>query len=204
MSTDYEFNEEMAGRGDDVAMRIDTSAAYVGKFTEAWATTSQKGGDAIELHFETALKEKTQFTLYTRQADGTPIFGQNQLQAIMALMGLRGLKGVPGKVQQYNNDTNKREEVDGVVYPDLCERSIGLMLQKELYDGNKGPAWRMNLYATYDPVTRRTSTEIKERVVKGTKVDKMLASLKDKNSRKNQTTVTPVVGAVAAPPDGSY
>ena len=205
MATTYEFNEEMASKADDVALRIDTSGAYIGKFTKAFAVVSQeKGTEGIEFDFETEQKEHASFTLWTRRADGSDIFSQNLVQAMMGLMGIRGLKAIAGKVSKYDADSNKRIEVEGEVFPDLAEKKIGLVLQKELTTNKSGgDGFRINLYGTFDARTKMTASELRERATEPRKLDKMLKSLKDKDSRKPSAASAPGIGATAAP-EGNY
>lgn len=199
----YDYDPDAAGHADDVANRIDESAAYVGQFKRAEAVVSQqKGTEGMLLEFELPNGGSTEFTLWTRKADGTPIFGMNQLQAILTIFNLKGLSSVPGTVQEYDADLGKRVEVDGEVFPDLLKKPIGVILQKEKYTSNSGrDSYRMNLFGIFHPESRLTASEIKERKVKPEKFEKMLRGLKDKDSRKKKEAEPsqPAMGA-----DGGY
>lgn len=197
MSTVYEYDDELASQGDNVALAIDTSGAYVGHFTAASALTASTGTTGVELEFESDAKEKANFTLYTRDKDGKPIFGQNKLQAIMSLFGIRGLKAVPGKVRAWDKEIEKWGEVDGEVFPDLLERKIGLVLQKELITKMTGrDGYKMQLFASFDPKSQLTSTEIRERKTEPKSIPKILKTLKDKDSRKAPEVASPSIGAI--------
>jgi hypothetical protein len=186
MTTSYEYDPEAGSKADDVASRIDTSAPYIGRFKTAHTIKSERTGtEGIHFEFNSPGGGSASFDVYTRKEDGTPTFGWNQVQAMMTVLGLRGLRSVLGKFEQYDFDAGKRVEVEGEIFPDLCEKDIGLVLQKELYtkgDGKEG--FRMNLYGIFHPVSRLTASELKDRKTQPEKIEKMLRSLKTKDSRK--------------------
>lgn len=185
MITEYTFNEEQATKADDVANRIDTSGAYVGVFIRAEAVESEKGTTGVKLEFDGGSAGRAEFTLWTRKDDGSNAFGMNFLQSIMMMMGLRGLASKEGRVLQWDADAGQRIEVDGEVFPDLVGKHIGVVLQKELTTRQSGgDSYRMNLYGVFHPDSKLTASEIRERKATPAKLDKLLKSLKDKDSRK--------------------
>lgn len=201
---EYVYDSEAASKADDVANRIDQSAAYVGQFAVVHAIESTKGTTGLHFEFESPGGGKAGFDCWTHKEDGTPVFGNNQVQAMMAVLGLKGLKSVEGKHEAWED--GKRVEVEGEVFPELCKKDIGLVLQKEKYTKGDGKeAFRMNLYGIFHPVTKFTSSELKEKKAKPEKLEKMLRALKDKDSRVAATAepAQPTVGGVA-PTEGSY
>lgn len=185
MSTNYEYDPDAAGKADDVASRIDQSAAYVGKFKVVHAFKSSKGTEGLHFEFQSPGGGSAGFDVYTRKEDGSVVFGMNQVQAMMAILGLRGLRAVDGKFEAYDFEEGKRVEKSGEVFPDLCDKDIGLVLQKEKYTkGNGQEGFRMNLFGVFHPVTKFTASELKERKSTPEKLEKMLRSLKDKDSRR--------------------
>lgn len=179
----YDYDPDAGSKADDVAGRIDTSAAYIGTFKSAHAIESDRT-HTVGIHFEFVSPGggMTGFDIWTRKEDGSTIFGWNQLQAMMAIMGLRGLRSVPGVYEGWQD--GKRATLKGEIFPDLVDKPIGLVLQKELYtkqDG--GNSFRMGLHAIFNPTSRLTASELKEGKVKGEKLEKILRSLKDKDSR---------------------
>lgn len=185
MTIEFTYNEEQAAKADDIANRIDTSGAYVGVLTRAEATESQGGTQGLVLELDAGSAGKCEFTLWTRKEDGSSAFGMAFVQSIMMMMGLRGLRSVAGRVSRWDNDTNQRVEVDGEVFPDLLGKRIGLVLQKELTSKKSGgDSYRMNLYGVFHHESRLTASEMKERKTMPAKLDKLLKSLKDKDSRK--------------------
>lgn len=192
MTVNYDFDADAASKADDVASRIDASAAYIGQFKVVHAFKSIKGTEGMHFEFMSPGGGSASFDVYTRKEDGTPVFGSNQIQAMMAILGLRGLKSVEGKFEAYDFDVGKRTERSGDIFPELAGKDIGLVLQKEKYTKNNGQeGYRMNLFGVFHPVSRLTSSEIKERKATPEKLEKMLRSLKDKDSRKAVVADTP-------------
>jgi hypothetical protein len=106
------------------------------------------------------------------------------VQAAMFLMGVKSLKTTTGKVSKWSEAEGKRVEEDGDVYADLCGKPIGIVLSKELYTTQKGSdATRLNLEGLYQPETRLTMTEIKEKKTVPVKLDRLVKGLKVKDSR---------------------
>lgn len=199
----YDYDEANAVKADDAASRLTDNGAFVGVFKSAEAVKSDKTGThGIAFVFDSPGNGNAEFTLWTRKADGSDVFGKAQVDAIMFLMGLKGLKGVTAKVQRWaENDKGDREkmEVDGKVFPDLCNRPIGVVLQKELYSGKNGSGERMNLYGLFQPETKLMMSEIKERKTTPVKLERLLKGLKTKDSRKAQADepAQPAIGAGA-------
>lgn len=203
MTTNYEYDPDAASKADDVASRIDTSAAYIGQFKSVHAFKSSKGTEGMHFEFTSPGGGSAGFDLYTRKEDGTVVFGMNQLQAMMAILGLRGLRAQQGMFEAYDFDEGKRVEKTGEIFPDLCGKTIGLVLQKEKYTKNNGQeGYRMNLFGIFHPDSRLTASEIKERKAQPEKLEKMLRGLKDKDTRR-AVTAEPAQPSVGAP-DGAY
>jgi hypothetical protein len=206
MTTSYEYDEASASKADDVASRIDQSAAYIGRFKTAYAIKSKNTNtEGVHFEFESPGGGSANFDLYTKKEDGTVVFGMNLVQALMAVLNLKGLKTVRGKYEQYDFDAGKRVEVEGDVFVDLLEKDIGVVLQKEKYTKSDGKeAFRMNLYGVFHPVTRLTASEIKDRKQTPEKIEKILRSLKDKDSRREVAAEPSQPSVGAAAPTGSY
>lgn len=205
MTINYDYDPNAASKADDVAMRIDVSGAFIGQFKVAHAIKSDRTGtEGIHFEFASPGGGSANFDVYTHKSDGTPTFGNNQVQAMMAILGLRGLRSVEGKFEGWDN--GKRAEQSGDIFPDLLGKDIGLVLQKEKYtkqDNSDG--FRMNLQGIFHPVTRLTASELKEGKVKPEKLEKILRSLKDKDSRttRDAEPAQAAVGAVAGA-EGAY
>lgn len=204
MTISFEYDDEAAGKADNVTSRIDTSDAFIGRFISVNAMKSrEKGTNGLHFEFEASNGGGTaSFDLYTSKADGEAVFGVNLVNAIMAIMELRSLKSVEGKYEGFVD--GKRQDVEGDIFPELTKKDIGVVLQKELYtkqDG--GDSYRMQLYGVFHPVSKLTATEIKEHKTKPEKLEKMLRGLKTKDKRvsRPQEPAQPGMGADSA---GNY
>lgn len=200
--TFYGYDEEAAVAADNIANRINENGPYIGRFTRAEdVTSSGKGTKGIFYEFECPGGGKTTFTLWTKSANGEVInVGMNKVQAMLTILGLKhGLRAQPGKVQKWDEDEGKRVEADGMIFPDLLDKDIGLVFQKELYTRNDGKDGdRMELVMSFDAVSRLSASEIKERKVKGEKLDKVVRTLKTRDNR-TKSAAEPSQPAVGAP-----
>lgn len=205
MSTSYDYDEAASAHADDVANRIDQCGAFIGAFKKVEAVTSKKGTEGIHFEFDAPGGGSASFDCWTRKEDEDThqtktLFGLNQVQAMMAILGVRGLKAAPGKVGAYDEDTNKRIEIDGEVFPDLIGKQIGLVLQRENYSKTVGgEGYRMNLFGVFHPTSRLTASELKDRKVVPEKLEKMMRGLKTKDSRTTSVPepAQPAIGAAA-------
>lgn len=201
--SEYQFDAGLASKADEAANRLTEGGAYIGRFKKAWAVEAQSGTEGIELGFDSP-SGNTTVTLYTRRSDGTAVFGANFVNAMMYLFGLKSLKSVPCKVERYDEDAKARVEVDGEGYPDLCERNIGIVLQKELYTKQGGgQGERLALIGVFQPETRLMVSELVDRKTKPEKLDRLLKGLKVKDTRKAQAAEPsqPSMGGVG---EGDY
>lgn len=181
MGITFEYDDKAAGSADREPM---TTGAYVGTFTRVAYISTDEGAEGLEFEFEGPGQGKAQFNIWTKSKAGEQTFGYNQLQALMYLMGVKSLKSQPGKVRSYVD--GKWEEVEGERFPDLENKPVGVVLQKELTSKKSGgDSFRWNLVGQFQPETRLTASELKDRVNKPAKLDKILRNLKDKDSRKN-------------------
>lgn len=204
---DYEDDDGSAiTRSDKNAARVTEGGAYLGEFTRAEHFVTDGGAVGIELEFETSDGGRVTTKVYTFGKAGQKTFGYDQIQGLKLLLGVKTLKPVAGKVHQWvDGASGNRElaEVDGMVFPDLCGKKIGIIFEKELTGtkGDSGDRFRFNLYGAFDVTTKLTASEIKDRKVKPEKVEKMLRGLKVKDGRKAGVveTAQPAIGA-----DGGY
>jgi hypothetical protein len=178
----YTYDEESARGADKLADRATTSGAYVGTITKAFAvTSSEKGSKGIQFDTDAPGQGTATFTLWTHDANGDKLGGQgpNFINALMFFFGLKGLKTEKGTAEIWVDGAGgKRElkEAEVTVFPELCNKKIGYVLQKDVGDNG----FRFNLYGLFDPVTRRTMSEVKDNVTKPVKLDRLVAGLKDK------------------------
>lgn len=172
----FTYNEEAAltaGMGGF----INESGAYTITITEAALTTSQGGAKAIEFSGEADDGRKVQYlSVYVSKKDGSAnTFGVNMIHAIMGCAGVKQL-------------TNHMKAVNQYVAPEFAGKKVGLVLQKVLRSKNDGSdTYGLEIRLPFIAQTRQTLQE-KADGKNAETVDRMVASLKDKDERKKGTT----------------
>ena len=191
----YQLNPNAARETDNGSQRITESGAYVGVMTAAKHIEANSGTIGIEFSFHSNEGAEAHYlTLYTRNREGSPIFGEKQLYALMTCLKLREIKPVAGKVEQYDFDARAVVKKQATLYQELMSAPIGVVLQSEEYQKNNGEiAKRMVLVRFFDAKTRQTASEILDKAPP-VLLDKFLATLKDKTlsaSVAHPTSVAP-------------
>lgn len=206
VADDYSFDEDSAVKADSAASRINEGGGYIGTFSRAEKVTAQSGTTGIFFQFEQKGGGDASFTLWTKKENGESAFGKSFVDSLMFHFGLRALKAAKGKVEQWVDSDKGRvkEEVDGTVYPELCNKLIGVVLEKELTSKKNGAdSFRFNLVGLFGPDTKLMMSEIKERKSKPEKLDRLLKGLKVKDSRKAQAA-EPGQPSIGGADDGGY
>jgi len=207
----FEYDDSEVAKSDKNAAKITDGGAYVGQFPVERPPSyveADSGAKAIEFEFETEDGGKTNFTVWMIGKTGQKTFGYAQVMGLCYLMDAK-LKAVPGKVMRWvdGEKGRVREEVDGMVYPDLAGKRIGLILEKELTgdreDNPNGDKYRFNLFGAFDPKTKLTATELKERKTRPEKFDKYLKALRVRDSRK-KGAAEPSQPSMGLPAEGGY
>lgn len=177
MPRDYTLNAKQARSAE--ASRIDSTGAYIGSITQAFAVTSGKKSEGIEMSFKTDDGSTADYlTLWTHNADGKELRGNAVLNALMTVLKLRDLKPVRGKIKTREN--GQPVDKDGDIYPTLCAR-VGLVLQREEYVKNDGSIGsRMVLFLPFEAETRRVASEVLDQKPGAEALSKIVSTLKDR------------------------
>lgn len=174
----YTLNPDHARQADSGGLRITETGAYVGKFNRAEAIKSKKDTDGIEFSFESDGGLKTNYlTLWTHNVNGDEIFGIKTLNAVMTCAKVRNISPRQCQVEKYDLDSKKNIQVTATIYPDLMNKQIGVVLQKEEYAPGK---FKFNIVGAFDPITRMTASEILDKKVVPERLNKILPTIKDK------------------------
>ena len=179
----YKLNKEHAVEGDSTSSRIEESGQYIGVFTEAKEVKSEKGTEGVELKFKsnTGL-EASYMTLWTYNAQGEAIWGLKQLNALMMCASVRELNPISAQGKIY--DGSQMVDAEITIFPELMNKPIGVVLQKELYTKNNGDdSSRMNLFAFFNHESKKTASEIADKK-DATALTSMLKTLADRDNRK--------------------
>jgi len=168
----FTYNEEAAltaGMGGF----INETGAHLLTITEAALTTSQGGAKAIEFSGEADDGRKVQYlSVYVTKKDGSEnAFGVNMIHAIMGCAGIKQL-------------TNQMRDASHFVAPEFAGKKVGLVLQKILRSKNDGSdTYGLEIRMPFIAQTRQTLQE-KAAGKNAETVDRMVATMKDKDERK--------------------
>lgn len=175
----YALNAQDA-RAAEGSPRITDTGAYTGTFTKALAVKSNAGTVGIEFEFEDSTTKATAdfLTVYTHKADGTPVFGNKVISALMTCLKIREFSDAVGTVDIWDSAQKKKVPQQAQVYPDLMNRPIGVVLQAEEYFTSSGePRMRMVLAGFFEASTRLMATEILDKKATPQQLDRMLSGL---------------------------
>lgn len=175
----YDLNPEQAKQASASA-RITETGKYIGRFTRAEEVKSKQGTEGIEFAFESNDGQSADFlSLWTVNRDGKEIYGMKMVNAIMACLRTRSIKPVDGSVEKFQNGA--KTKVQATIYPDLMNKPIGVLLQRETYEKNDGSfASKFNIYACFDATSGMTAGEILDRATKAEQLDKIMKTFRDK------------------------
>lgn len=180
MSRSYSLNTDHAKQAE--GNRITETGQYVGKFTRAEAVTSKKQTEGVEFAFESNAGQSADFlTLWTFNADGKELFGLKMLNALMTCLKARAMTATQGFVEKWDRTSGAEQKMPATVYPELMNKPIGLLLQKEEYlkaDGKVG--YKFNIAGCFEAATGMVASEILDKAPAAEKLAKIALNLKDK------------------------
>lgn len=162
-TTSYKLNAENAKQVGSPG-RIQEKGAYSGVFTRAEAVVSREGTQGIEFTFKSNDGQSADYlTLWTINDEGKEIYGRKVVDALMTCMKLRGINAQQAKIKKYDHNSKSEVMTDALLFPDMMNKQIGLLLVREEYaktDGTTG--WKMTIVGAYDPATNKTPKEVLE------------------------------------------
>lgn len=146
---------------------ITESGAYVGTLSAKWVL-SRNGTQGIEFSLACQNGKANYLSVWAFKANGEMIAGGfNLIQAMIGLLKLRGLG-------QFNADAEVHE---------FAGKQIGLVLRKVLYTKNNGgDGYKFEIVMPFSATTNKTLREALDNKPAET-VDRVLATLKDKDDR---------------------
>lgn len=177
----YELDTNSARKADSGGSMINELGKYVGTFTQAEDVTAKSGTKGVSLTFESNAGQKARLSLYTKKSDGTTIMGFDTLMAIMTCLMLRKIKPTQGIVKSWDNDQRKEVEKHATVFPDLCGKPIGLLLETEDYlkqDGTQARRPRIIIKSVFQAETELTASEILDRKTTPVSLPRMVEGLR--------------------------
>ena len=185
----YKLNAKLAKEGDKGGnQRITETGAYTGVFTSVREAISKKKTIGVEFAFKADNGAEARFvSLWITRADGENLGDYNKLMAVMACMKVKDTKKRAMPITEY--DFSAGEVITHTVdcYPELMNKPIGVVFQKEEYiktkDGSVGSS--MRLYAAFNAETKQTAIELLDNSP-AERLEKILEVVKDKLVDKGQ------------------
>lgn len=177
----YELNTDSARKADSGGQMINELGKYIGILIQAEDVTADTGTKGVSLTFESNAGQKARLSLYTKKSGGKTLMGFDTLMAMMTCMKLRSIKPVPGIVKSWDNDQNKEVEKQSTVFPELCGKPIGLLLETEDYlkkDGTPAKNPRIIIKSVFQAETELTASEILDRKTSPVMLPKMVEGLR--------------------------
>lgn len=188
----YALDTNEARKADNTGNSIREMGKYTGKFLQAEDITASTGTKGIAMTFE-ANGQKTRFSLYTKRANGETIMGFQALMSIMACLKLRNITPQQGTITFWDNEARAEKTKSGTVFPELCGKPIGLLLETEDYLNRDGEVrTRMVFAGAFQAGSELTATEILDQKTKPEQLEKMVAYLRHR-------PLKPAKGAAMAP-----
>lgn len=174
----YALDATEARKADNTGSSIREMGKYTGKFIQAEDITASTGTKGVALTFESN-GQKTRFSLYTTKANGEHIMGFQALMAIMACLKLRNITPQPGAIKFWDNDAKAEQTKQGAIFPELCGKPIGILLETEDYLNRNGELrTRMVFAGAFQAGTELTASEILDQKTKPEQLEKMVAYLR--------------------------
>ena len=181
----YTLDATSARNAESIGKFIRDTGKYKGVFTRAELLIStEKGSRGIEFDFLSDGKECT-LQLWTHSGAGEPYSALNMVNAIMTCLALRGIQPKKMVVEKYDYDSKQRHKVEVTAFPDLMNKPIGLLLQKELSVYNNKERSKMLIFAAFNAESEKTSTEILDKIAQPSALAKLVLLLADKDNRKS-------------------
>lgn len=173
----YALDTKAAQKADQTGSRISEIGKYVGNFTQAEDITAGTGTKGLALRFE-ANGQSTNLSLYTKKSNGETIMGFDVLMAIMTCLKLRNIEPKDGTVKYWDRENNTEAQRGARVFPDLCSKPIGLLLETEDYIKNDGSTGtKMVIANVFQAGTELTASEILDRKTTPELLPKLVARL---------------------------
>lgn len=182
----YNLDPNAARKADQTGNRINEIGKYVGAFTQVEDITAGTGTKGVAFRFE-ANGQSANLSLYTTKTNGDQLMGYHALMAIMTCMQVRSIQPKAGTVTHWDNEAKQEVSRAGQVFPDLCNKPIGLLLETEDYPKNAGGiGTRMVIAGIFQASTELTASEILDRKTKPEQLAKIVQRLRHRPAREGK------------------
>lgn len=178
----YALNTELAKEGSGrVGGRIQASGKYLGVIEWAREVTFASGAVCIEVKFVSTDDENAIIKLWPNSKDpGKVSFGMKQLMALMTCVKVKRIQQTQGTVEVWSKEANGMANEPATVFPELANKPVGLLLEKENDVYNDKPIFNMILKAPFTADTSQTAKELLDGKGAIGSVEKLENTLKDR------------------------
>lgn len=180
--SNYALNTEMAREGaGSLGGRIRETGKYIGVIEWAREVTFHSGAVAIEIKFRSVDDQTAQLKLFvSSRTSPEPLFGMKQLNALLACVKIRQINGVSGSAEVWDSTQKAMVITPSTVFPELKNKPIGLLLQKEVYEYEGQQKDQMLMFAPFTADTEQTAREVLDNKGAVGELGKLCDGLKDK------------------------
>jgi hypothetical protein len=160
---------------------INEKGKYYGRFSRAEGVVSRQGTEGMEFAFKTDEGQQADFlTIWTHNKEGKELYGAKVVAAIMACVEARSCTPTRAQVRKYDTESRQEELCDAMVYPELMNKPIGLLLAREEYEDREGNRkWKNAIVLPFEHATDRTARE-KLEGAQAADLPKLVERLRDK------------------------
>jgi len=183
---EYNLDANAAKQADNIFSKIEEKGRYLGVLTRAEQVVSKKGSKGVDLSFKTETGATADYlSIWTHNGEGKQLQGFNTLMALMTCLRVKSLKAELGEVEKYDSATQQRAKVQVLLFKELMNKPVGLLIHMEEYEKTAGgTAWKPAISAPFDK-DGFTASEILSKAQQPTTLSKMEQSLRDR-PLKNQ------------------
>ena len=179
--------------------QIEVSGPYVGVFTQAKQRVAKTGTKGIEFSFEATDGATARYmTLWVERANGERIaFSYGMLSGLMVCLGLKTISSASVVSEEWDAGLGTRVPTKIDAYPDLINRQIGVLLQREEQEWEGRLRTNMRIVDFFHPASRQTPAEVLAGTGATGQLDQLIANLKDRIVRAPPPAVAAVAPAAA-------
>lgn len=178
---EYQLDASAAKQADQLFSKIEEKGRYLGLITRAEQVVSKKGSKGVDLSFKTETGATADYlSIWTHNGEGKQLQGFNTLMAIMTCLRVKNLKAELGEVEKYDQDAKQRVKCKVLLFKELMNKPVGLLIHMEEYDKTAGgTAWKPAISAPFDK-DGFTASEILSQAKVASTLEKMEQGLRDR------------------------
>ncbi len=185
---EYNLDANAAKQADNIFSKIEEKGQYLGVLTRAEQVVSKKGSKGVDLSFKTETGATADYlSVWTHNSEGKQLQGFNTLMALMTCLRVKSLKAELGEVEKYDSSTQQRAKVQVLLFKELMNKPVGLLIHMEEYEKTAGgTAWKPSISAPFDK-DGFTASEILSKAQSATTLAKMEQGLRDRPLKNKPT-----------------